>query len=220
MTGTTTTDYDEDEKKRQITINTAVAYCEWNQYKVNLIDTPGFADFITDAKIALSVADTARCVGMRCVWCRGDDRRRPGVLPKAIICRKFIFINKLDRERASFERAMDSIQEAFGDGVIPVQLPIGQEASFQGVVDLISQKAYTYSDDSGTVNEGDIPADLADTVAEYRESLIEKAAEGKDELIEKYLEEGELTDEEIVEGLRAGILAGTICPVFCGSALQ
>lgn len=218
-TGSTTTDYDEDEKKRQITINSAVAYCEWNKHKVNLIDTPGFADFITDAQNALSVADAA--VVLVCgvsgvevmtakVWSFAEGYNLP----------RFIFINKLDRERASFERAMSSIQEAFGDSVIPVQIPIGQEASFQGVVNLVSQKAYMYNDDSGMAVEGDIPAELADTVAEYRENLIEKAAEGKDELIEKYLEEGELTDEEIVAGLQAGLLAGTICPIFCGSALN
>ncbi len=217
--GTTTTDYDEDEKKRQITINTAVAYCEWKKHKINIIDTPGFADFITDTKIALSVADTV--VMMVCgvagvevlttrTWQFAEEYQLP----------KFIFINKLDRERASFERTMESIREAFGDSVIPVQIPIGQEASFQGVVDLISQKAYTYSDSSGNATEGEIPAEIADMAAEYHESLIEKAAEGEDELIEKYLEEGELTDDEVIRGLKAGIFAGTICPVFCGATLN
>ena len=217
--GTTITDYDEDEKKRQITINTAVAYCEWKKHKINLIDTPGFGDFIVDAKLGLSVADAALVLicgvsGVQVItektWGFAEEFNLP----------RFIFINKLTRERASFGRTMESITDAFGDGAIPVQIPIGQEASFQGVVDLITQKAYTYKDDSGNVTEGDIPADLADTVAEYRENLIEKAAEGEDELVEKYLEEGELTDEEILRGLRSGILAGTTFPVFCGSALH
>jgi elongation factor G len=217
--GNTTTDYDDDEKKRQITINSTVAYCEWNKHKINLIDTPGFADFMTDTKVSLSVVDTALLMicgvsGVEVLTSRTWNFASDFNLPK------FLFINKLDRERASFERTMTSIQESFGDSVIPVQLPIGQESSFQGVVDLITQKAYIYNDASGNVSEGDIPADMADAVTEARESLIEKAAEGKDELIEKYLEEGELSDEEIVEGIKAGLMEGTICPVFCGSALN
>jgi elongation factor G len=217
--GTTTTDYDDDEKKRKITISTAVAHYEWEKHKINIIDMPGFADFINDTKIALSVADTAIVLvcgvsGVEVMtdktWEFATDYNLP----------KILFINKLDRERASFDRAMESIREAFGDSVIPVQIPIGQESSFQGVVDLITKKAYVYQDASGKYTESDVPADLADRVEEYRENLIEKAAEGKDELIEKYLEEGELSEEEIIEGLRAGTIAGTMCPVFCGSALK
>lgn len=217
--GTTTTDYDEDEKKRKITINTGAAYCEWKKHKINIIDLPGFGDFITDAQVALSVADTAIVLvcgvaGVEVMtektWGFAEDYNLP----------KFIFVNKLDRERASFERAMESIKEAFGDSVIPVQIPIGQESSFKGVVDLVSQKAYTYNDASGKFEEGDIPGDLADAVEEHRESLIEKVAEARDELIEKYLEEGELTDDEIVDGMKEGIRNGTMCPVFCGSALN
>ena len=217
--GTTITDYDDDEKKRKISINAAVAYCEWNKHKINLIDTPGFADFITDGQIALSAADIALVLvcgvsGVEVMteraWSFTEDYKLPRIL----------FINKLDRERASFDRAMESIKQSFGDGAIPVQLPIGQEASFKGVVDLIARKAYLYDDASGNFSEGAVPAELQDAVEEYREGLMEKAAEGKDELVEKYLEEGELTDEEIVEGLRAGMLDGTIYPVFCGSAFN
>ncbi|MBD3307659.1 elongation factor G [candidate division KSB3 bacterium] len=217
--GTTTTDYDEDEKKRKITINSAVAYCEWNKHKINIIDTPGFADFIVDTQIALSVADAALVMvcgvsGVEVMtektWGFAQDYQLP----------KFMFINKLDRERASFERALQSSQDAFGDSVTPVQLPIGQEADFKGVVDLITQKAYLYQDASGKATEADIPADLADTVEEFRENLIEKAAESRDDLTEKYLEEGGLTEEELLQGLRTGILNGTICPAFCGTALN
>lgn len=217
--GTTTTDYDDEEKKRKISINTAVAYGEWKKQKINIVDMPGFGDFLADTKIALSVVDTA--VVLVCgvagvevttdkTWGFAADYKLP----------RFIFINKLDRERASFERALESIQSSFGNNVIPVQIPIGQEASFQGVVDLVRQKAYLYKDASGKYTETAIPADLAEQVAEYREKLVEKAAEGKDELVEKYLEAGELTDEELVAGLHAGIVAGTIFPVFCGSALK
>jgi elongation factor G len=217
--GTTTTDYDEDEKKRKITINTAVAHCEWKKHKINIIDMPGFGDFVTDAQVALSVADTAIVLvcGVSGVEVMTE---RTWKFAEGYNLSKFIFVNKLDRERASFDRAMESIKEAFGDNVIPVQLPIGKEASFQGVVDLVSQKAFTYSDNSGTVTEGDIPADLAGACEEARESLVEKVAEARDDLIEKYLEEGELTDEEIMEGLKEGVKNGIICPVFCGSALN
>ncbi len=216
--GTTVTDYDDDEKKRKISISAAVACCEWNKYKINILDTPGFADFIVDGQIALSAADTAFVLvcgvsGVEVMTERAWEFAEEYQLPR------IIFINKLDRERASFDRTMDSIKQSFGDGAIPVQLPIGQETSFKGVVDLITRKAYIYTDASGNCNEADIPADLADRVEEFRESLMEKAAEGKDELVEKYLEEGELNDEEIVQGLRAGILAGKVFPIFCGSAL-
>ncbi|MCP4405989.1 MAG: elongation factor G [bacterium] len=217
--GNTAMDYDDDEKKRQITISSTIAYCEWNSHKINLLDTPGFADFMTDTKMALSVVDMALLMvcgvsGVEVLTTRTWNFANDYDLPK------FLFINKLDRERASFERTMESIQGAFGDSVIPVQIPIGQEASFQGAIDLISQKAYIYNDASGNVTESDIPAELAEKAAEFRENLVEKAAEGKDELIEKYLEEGELSDEDVIEGMKAGILAGTICPVFCGSALN
>ncbi len=217
--GNTTTDYDEDERKRKITINTALGFSEWKKHKLNVIDMPGFGDFIVEAQLALPVADTA--VVMVCgvsgvevmterTWGFADDSNLP----------RFIFVNKLDRERASFDRAMESITEAFGDSAIPVQLPIGQEASFTGMVDLIAQKAYTYKDASGKFDEGDIPADMADAAAEARETLIERIAEARDDLTEKYLEEGELTDEEIIEGLKVGILNGTVRPVLCGSAVN
>lgn len=217
--GSTTTDYDDDEKKRKITINTAIAHCEWKKHKINVIDMPGFGDFIVDTKVSLSVADTA--VVLVCgvsgvevmtdkTWGFAADYNLP----------RMIVINKLDRERASFERALGSIQKAFGDTAVPVQIPIGEEANFKGVVDLIARKAYVYSDASGKFTESAVPDDLSDAVETYREGLVEKAAEGKDELIEKYLETGELTDEEIIQGLQAGLLAGKIYPVLCASTLK
>ena len=217
--GNTTTDYDDEEKKRKITINAAVAYAEWNKHKLNIIDTPGFGDFIIETKIALSAADTALVLvcgvaGVEVMTTKAWNFAGKYGLPK------FICINKLDRERASVPRALESIKKAFGDSPVLVQLPIGQEASFQGVVDLITQKAYIYKDTSGNFTEGPVPAEMAADVAARRESLIEKAAEGRDDLLEKYLEEGELTDVEILQGLRAGIVAGSICPVFCSSGIK
>ena len=217
--GTTVTDYDDDEKKRKISISAAVACCEWNKQKINMLDTPGFADFIVDGQIALSAADTALVLVCGVSGVEVMTERAWGFAEEYKLPR-MLFINKLDRERASFDRAMDSIKQSFGDGAIPVQLPIGQEASFKGVVDLIARKAYLYPDASGNFTEADVPSELTAAVEEFRESLMEKAAEGKDELVEKYLEEGQLTDEEIAQGLRAGMRAGTIFPVLCGSALN
>lgn len=217
--GSTTTDYDDEEKKRKITINAAVAYCEWKKHKINIIDTPGFGDFMPETQMALLVADAA--VVLVC-GVAGVEVMTEKTWEFAENCHipKFIFINKLDRERASFERAMESIKSIFGEQCIPVQIPIGQEMSFKGVVNLVTRKAATYKDASGEHHDGNIPADLQDTVEEYRAKLIEKAAEGSDDLIEKYLDSGELTDEEMLKGLRAGIRSGSICPVFCGSGLN
>ena len=169
--GTTTTDYDEDEKKRQITINTAVACCEWDKHKLNILDMPGFADFIADAKVALPTADAA--VVMVCgvsgvevmtnkTWEFAEENHLP----------RIIFVNKLGRERASLERAMESITTAFGDGAIPMQVPIGQEADFKGVVDLIAQKAYVYSDTSGKFEETDVVYRISDSVKKMMFLLI------------------------------------------------
>ena len=217
--GTTTTDFDDDEKKRKITINTAVAYCEWDKHKINLIDTPGFGDFMTDTQICLSVADAAvvavcGVAGVEVMTVKTWNFAKQYNIPR------FVFLNKMERERASFDRALESLRKAFGDGIIPVQLPIGQEASFKGVIDLITQKASIYKDASGAPTVGDVPADLKEDADMYRTSLMEKAAEGRDDLLEKYLESGVLTDEELIAGLKAGIRAGTICPVFCGAALN
>ena len=217
--GATTTDYDDDEKKRKITINTARAFCEWNNCKINLIDTPGFGDFMTDTQISLSVADAAVVSVCGVAGAEVMTIKTWGFAQQYNIPR-FIFLNKMERERASFDRAFASLRKAFGDNILPVQLPIGQEASFKGVVDLLAQKAYTYNDASGAVVEGAIPADMADDVEMYRMSLIEKAAEGRDDLLEKYLEEGALSDEEVLAGLMAGIKSCAIFPVFCGSALN
>ncbi len=217
--GTTTTDYDDDEKKRKITINTALAFCEWNNCKINLIDTPGFGDFMTDTQISLSVADAAVVSVCGVAGAEVMTIKTWGFAQQYNIPR-FIFLNKMERERASFDRALTSLRKAFGDNILPVQLPIGQEASFSGVVDLLTQKAYTYKDASGVAVEGAIPADMADDVEMYRMNLIEKAAEGRDDLLEKYLEEGALSDEEVLAGLMAGIKSCAIFPIFCGSALN
>ncbi|NLL18914.1 MAG: elongation factor G [Clostridia bacterium] len=216
--GNTVTDYYPEEIKRKITINTAVAPVVWRDHKLNILDTPGYSDFIGDVKSALRVADSiimTVCavsgveVQTEIIWEMAEEQNIP----------RFVFINKMDRENANFYRVLDQLKEHFEGLIAPFQLPIGAETDFKGVVDLITQKALVFGAD-GKAKEEDIPADLADEVASYRESLIEAAAEGDDELLMKYLEGEELTPEEIYQGLQSGVKANKIIPVFCGSALQ
>lgn len=215
--GNTVADYDPDEIKRKITINTAVVPCEWTGCKVNLLDTPGYADFIGDMIGALSVADAAVTlvcavsgveVNTHRVWRLAEERGLP----------RLIFINKLDRENAHFDRVLEQIRSELTPHAVALQLPIGAEASFRGVVDLVNMKAFLFQD--GKAVEAPIPDDLAERIQAEREKLIEAAAETDDELTMKYLDGEELTQEEIVHGLRRGTLAGKLFPVLCGSAYQ
>ena len=215
--GTTTSDYDPDEIKRKISINSTLAPCEWQSSKVNLIDTPGYADFIGDVKSSLKVVEGAIIVvcavsglevGTETAW---EFAEECGVV-------KAFFMNKMDRENADFYAVAEALRTRFGTGVVPVQLPIGSQDSFTGVVDLLGMKSLTGS--GKTVTVGEIPADMATNVSKYRDALIEAAAENDDELIEKYLGGDELTDAEIARGLAAGIRSGKTVPVFCGSSLK
>ncbi|MGE5588509.1 MAG: elongation factor G [Clostridia bacterium] len=218
--GTSTMDYDPDEIRRKISISTSVAPLEWKGVKVNLIDTPGYADFVGEVKSGLRVADSAIVavcavsgveVGTENVWKFADERG----LPRAIV------VTKLDRENADFFKTVDAVRGAFGNRCVPVQIPIGSQDSFRGVVDLIRMKAIVYKDGAGAnYEETDIPADLAGQARELRDALVEIAAESDDELIEKYLEGNELTQEEIVKGFRAGVVQGKVYPILCASALR
>ncbi len=217
--GNTTTDYDPDEIKKQVTINVGLAPLEWSGIKINLLDTPGYFDFIGDVLGALRVADsvvTVVCavsgveVGTEKVWSYADDFNLP----------RFIVINKLDRENANFAGTLEQLREHFGLNVAPLQMPIGKEADFKGVVDLVKQKALIFSEDGMKVTEEEIPADLSEQAQDLREKLIEATAEADDTLLEKYLEGEVLTDEEINKGLRQGVLKGKIVPVLCAAATK
>src|SRR5947209_7458678 len=176
--GNTITDFDEEEIQRKITISSAIGIAEWKKSKINIIDTPGYNIFINDAKAALSAADGALVVvdgvsGVQVqtekVWSFADEFK----LPRALV------VNKLDRERSAFERALGSIQEAFGRAAVPVEIPIGSEREFKGVIDLVGMKAYTYTPDGdGKGKESEIPADLAEAAQKAHEALVEMAAEG------------------------------------------
>ena len=215
--GNTTSDYDPDEIKRKISINATMAPCEWQGSKINVIDTPGYADFVGDVKSALRVVEGAIIVvcavsglevGTEAAW---DFAEEYGVA-------KAFFVNKMDRENADFYAVVEALRTRFGTGVAPVQLPIGSQDSFSGVVDLLGMKARTGAGKSPSV--GEIPADMAAAVSKYRDALIEAAAENDDQLIEKYLGGEELTDAEIARGLAAGIRSGKTVPIFCGSSLK
>ncbi|HHW07422.1 MAG TPA: elongation factor G [Clostridia bacterium] len=216
--GNTVTDYFPEEIKRKITINTAVASLVWQDHKLNILDTPGYSDFIGDVKSALRVADSlvmTVCgvsgveVQTEIIWEFAEEQNIP----------KFVFVNKMDRENANFYRVLDQLKSQFSGLITPIQLPIGAESSFKGVVDLVDMKAIVF-DKGGKASTEEIPADLMDEAMSYRESLIEAAAEGDDELLMKYLEGEELTAEEIHFGLRNGVKANKIIPVLCGSALH
>jgi len=218
--GNTITDFDDDEIGRKITIATAVAAVEYSKKKINLIDTPGFNIFINDTKSALVAADSAVVVvdgvaGVEVqtekVWSFCEEFR----LPRAIV------INKLDRERSSFDRALESVQNVFGRGAVPIHLPIGSEREFKGIVDLVQMKSYTYTNDGdGKGKEGEIPASLADAAKAAHEALIEMVAEGNDSLLEQFFDKGTLEPEQIQEGLREGLRQMRIFPVMCASGLH
>ncbi len=218
--GTTITDFDDDEIQRKLTISTALACAEWAKKKINLIDTPGFNIFINDTKAAMRAADCTIVVvdgvaGVEVqtekVWSFADEFE----LPRAIV------INKLDRERSGFDRALASIQEKFGRVAVPIQLPIGAEKDFKGVVDLVRMKAYTYTNDGdGKGKEGDIPSGLADAAQKAHEALVEMVAEGNDALMEEFFEKGTLAADQILKGLRQAIRERRLYPVLSSSALH
>src|SRR5881628_3649058 len=212
--GSTTTDFDPDEIKRKISINTAVAYCDWKGHRITLVDTPGYGDFIADARAALRVVEAAVVVvdavaGVQVqtekVWKFATEYG----LPRAVV------VNRLDRERADFYRTVDSLARRLKGRLVALHLPVGEESGFRGFVDLVKMTAVTVA--GGKATEADIPGDLADRAKEYREKLVEAAAETDDELLSKYLEEGSLGEPEMLKALRAGITEGKLVPVLCAA---
>ena len=213
--GTTVSDYDPDEIKRKISINLSVLPCQWKGTKINLIDTPGYSDFVGEVKAAMRVGEGAIIVvcaasgvevGSEQMWAYCEQADLP----------RFIFINKMDRENADFYKALGQVQSKFGSRCVPLQLPIGAQDSFQGIVDLLTMKSYTGS----KTEEAEIPSSLSSQVESFREKLIEAVAETDDRLIEKYLDGEELNSEELSNALRQATIGGKIVPVLVGSALQ
>ncbi len=214
--GSSIADYDPDELKRSMTLHAKVLPVEWKNTKINFIDTPGYADFVGEVKAALRVADAALVVvtaekgvevGTELTWQYADERNLP----------RLVLVNKLDRENTSFEQALESLRNRFGLKVVPLQLPIGEQSGFKGVVDLVTQKAYTF-EGGNKVQEIAVPDDLKERISSFRDQLIESAVESDDAVMEKFLEGEELSDAEILSVVKLGTRTGQLIPVLCGSA--
>jgi len=214
--GSTVADWDAEEQRRGISINLSVIPIEFEETKINLIDTPGYMDFVGEVISALHVSEAGLMlidavagveVGTELAWDRLDTLGKP----------RIVFINRMGRENANFARAVENLQSSFPDSnIVPFQLPVGQGESFNGVVSLVTGKAYLGSEGKLV----DIPADMVDAVEAAQVTMIEAAAEADDDLIEKYFEGEELTPEEVRRGLHKGVRSGAIVPVYCGSALS
>jgi elongation factor G len=218
--GTTVTDFDEDEIKRRMSISSALAFCEWRGHKLNLIDTPGASIYLADTRSCLSVLDSALVLvsGVSGVQVQTE---KVWACAEAEGLARMIFINRLDQERSDFHRTLEDVRKNLCPVATPVQIPIGSEASFTGVVDLLKMIALSYqAGGAGKFSEGEIPANLKSKVEEFRAALVEAIAESDDKLLEKYLEGEALSAEELKGGLRRGIRSGKFVPVLCGSALK
>lgn len=216
--GTSTMDFEPEEIKRKISITSALDHCEWNGYSLHIADTPGYGNFIADTRACMRTLDCAVVIlsaisGVKAqteeIWSWANEFEIP----------RLAFVNKMDRERASFLRAIDDMEKMLGARGVAIQMPIGAEQDFEGVIDLITMKACFYAKDgSGTCTEGAIPAAYLEEANRLREHMVEIVAEAYDALTEKYLEAGELTEDEIRDGLRVGTMRNTFTAVMCGSA--
>jgi len=213
MDGTTTMDYDEDEIKRQMTISAGLAHVEWAHHKINLVDTPGEASFITEALGSLLVVENALVV-VNAVTKVEVQTERLWKRARDMGVSRIVAVGMMDRERAYFGEVMAALKARFGDEAVAVALPIGEEGDFKGLVDLVAMKAYTYAGTGGKGTEGPIPDDLRAAAQEAREALIERVAESDDALLERYLEGAELTGEEIASALKTALAAGVVSPVI------
>ena len=214
--GSSNLDYEPEEIKRSITITTSIHHCDWKKHTINIIDTPGDDNFLSDTKASLQAADAVVVVidatagvkfGTQKVWAFADELGLP----------RIIFVSKMDRERANFDGVVEEVAKTFEVKATPVFLPIGAEDKFQGLVDLVKMKAYVYvKDGSGKFEESSIPGDMEDTVSEWREKMIENIVEADDQIMEKYLDGQELTPQEVEETFVKGVKSGLLVPVVCG----
>ena len=218
--GEATMDWMEQEQERGITITSAATTCFWKNNRINIIDTPGHVDFTVEVQRSLRVLDGAVTVlaakgGVQpqteTVWRQADKYQVP----------RMVYVNKMDITGANFMLCVDQLKNRLKANAVPVQLPIGAEDQFKGIVDLIKMRAFIHKDDLGKeIEECDIPEDMVDMAKEYREKMLEAAADQDEELMMKYLEEGDLTEDEIKKGLRKGTIANTVVPVTCGSSYK
>ena len=215
--GATTTDYEPEEIKRGVSVNATLAPVEWRDTKINFIDTPGFADFVAEVKGAFRAVDSALIVvcatsgvqvGTEQCWKLAEEAHLP----------RIIFVNKMDRENADFDSILDNLRAKIGKRVLPLQLPLGKEADFCGVIDLYKMKAYKANGNDSI--EMDIPEEMLEYAKEAHEKMVEAAVEADDDCMMRYLEGETISDEEIMDCLIKGIRQAIIFPVLCGSAYK
>jgi elongation factor G len=216
--GTTVTDFDPDEVERKISLQTALAFGEWNKAKLNLLDAPGYANFFAEAQQALRAAEAALVVvdavsGVEVQTEKAWGQAAEQGLPRLVV------VNRMDRERASFVRTLESLREAFGREVVPIAIPLGEEKGFVGIVDLLRDKALRFADDqSGKSQTEEVPEALRESAAELRGQLVEMVAESNEELMEAFFEQGTLPQEDLLRGLRQAVWSGKLFPVLPASA--
>lgn len=211
-------DFDIEEKKRKISISTSIAQCEWNNTKINLVDMPGYFDFVGEVAEGLRAIDVALIVlsgtsGVQVGTENSWEYASKYKLPRAF------YINKLDRDNSNFERTLQQLKDKFGMSVVPIHYPIGEESGFQGVVNVISNTARIYNPKTDDIEDAEVPEELKERITECKSMVIESVAETSEELLEKYFSEGTLSEDEIYKGLISGCATGEIAPVMCGSAI-
>ncbi|MBI4688407.1 MAG: elongation factor G [Nitrospirae bacterium] len=215
--GNTVTDYEPEEIHRKFSISSAVAFFDWNSYRVNVIDTPGYLNFLEDTKASLSAADGAVVIVSALSGVKAETEKIWQYACRSELPR-IVFINKMDRESANFSVALGELEKSFGSSGIPLNIPIGAGEGFEGIIDLVTMKAVRFG--NGKSVESDIPSELMPEAEDYRKMLVEKIAESDDNLLEKYLEGTELTTEEIRNSIRLGSMTRRFIPVVCGSATR
>ena len=215
--GNTVCDFDEEEIRKGISISTALAPIEWDGHKINILDAPGYADFVADLRAAMRVADLAVFVVSAVEGLEVQTQEAWNYAEQLDVPRMF-FINKADRENSSFRRTLDQLRDAFGKGVAPISLPLGREHEFKGVISVIDETAHEYDFSTGKSNEVPIPEDRMPRVKEVHTDLLDSVAESDDELLERYLEGGEISRDEVIKALHNGIDDATMFPVIVGSA--
>jgi elongation factor G len=217
--GTSSFDTRADEKERKMTISTHLGFCEWNDRKINVLDTPGFLDYLGEAKAALRVTETAVLLVDACDGIQVGTELVSRYIDEVNVAKLF-FVNSMDKENADFDKVLGLIRDTYGSSAAPLTIPIGRGAEFKGIVDLVTKDAFEYTrEGDGNGKKIDIPADMKDRVEELRLELMESVAGTEEELMNKYLEEGEISIDELRAGLAKGVLAGEVSPVLAGSGL-
>ena len=217
--GSTTSDFDQEEKKRKISISASINPIEWENIKINLVDIPGYFDFVGESIEAMRAIDVATIVVCGATGVQVGTEKAWDYCNKIKLPRTF-FINKLDRENSSFDKTLDELKEKFGISVVPIQYPIGSEENFCGIVNVITKRARIYNAKTKKMEVSEIPEELVEKIDECKKMITEAVAETDENLLEKYFNEGELSDLELYEGLINGCASGDIAPVMCGSALK